>query len=464
MQGNIDIKKIAKDIIKNFKKKFINKKGFISRTYPISDRSIIDNFDDIVPFLDYFDEKEIIFSQLDLLENNSYEKELSVGGIIYSYKIDEYLGGLNHIYKNLNSIKAKDLLDDAIYKTKHYFIDNNNIHDIYDIKKQKSSNFYSSWASGLLETFLEIDTNNFKRNDNINLVESILKNWINDNFYTKYNIFPFRIKGYYFIEEINKKLNRYCVEYPSRVTERENFIKKYLFDREIIFKCKTFSNRFLNSGHWAQLMKSNTTPIFTMIELYRLTRNNYWQREISSWIDSALKKFTDKNFVPYSYWDTSNKKRTPSLVAGFILIDVLCDSYVFVNKEQSWIDAASKISKQCLSWSWGNDLIPMGPNIKFNHIDGQVDFSISIRKLSEIIGNNKLRNHSFKIMETVLNIQKSEEGFYTHIYENGKNKNIGANNIDPKYNGLLLKGLIHLQEKNKNIYDDEKLIDLFKDR
>ena len=36
-------------------------------------------------------------------------------------KIDEYLGGLNHIYKNLNSIKAKDLLDDAIYKTKHYF-------------------------------------------------------------------------------------------------------------------------------------------------------------------------------------------------------------------------------------------------------------------------------------------------------------------------------------------------------
>ena len=59
MQVNIDINEISKDIIKNFKKKFINKKGFISRTYPISDRSIIDNFDDIVPFLDYFDEKEI---------------------------------------------------------------------------------------------------------------------------------------------------------------------------------------------------------------------------------------------------------------------------------------------------------------------------------------------------------------------------------------------------------------------
>ena len=467
MSVKIDINKIQKKITKNFEKRFINKKGFISRTYPISNRSIIDNFDDIIPFLEYFNEKEIIFSQLNLLENSSYEKELSIGGIIYSYKIDEYLGGLNNIYKNLNSEKAKCLLDNAIYKTKNYFIKNNNIYDIYDLQKQKRSNFYSSWSSGLLETFLEIDTDKFKRNENISLVEPILKNWLNDNFYKKYNIFPFRsstIKSYYLIEEINNKFKRYCLEYPSRITERKNLFKKFLFDTEIIFKLKTLSNRFLNSGHWAQLMKSNTTPVFTMIELYRLTNNEYWEREISSWIDSAVDKFTDAKFTPYSYWYTSNKKRTPSLVAGFILIDVLCDSFMFVKKEQKWIDIASKISQQCLRWSWANHLIPMSPNMKFNHIDNQVDFSISIRKLSEIIGNNKLRNQSFKIMEAVLNLQNSEDGFYTHIYENGQNKYIGENNIDPKYNGLLLKGLIHLLEKDKNIYDNEKLIDLFKDR
>ena len=90
MWVKIDINKILKKITKNFEKRFINKKGFISRTYPISNRSIIDNFDDIIPFLEYFNQKEIIFSQLNLLENSSYEKELSIGGIIYSYKIDEY--------------------------------------------------------------------------------------------------------------------------------------------------------------------------------------------------------------------------------------------------------------------------------------------------------------------------------------------------------------------------------------
>ena len=118
----------------------------------------------------------------------------------------------------------------------------------------------------------------------------------------------------------------------------------------------------------------------------------------------------------------------------FILIDVLCDSYVFINKENIWLDAASKISKRCLSWSWANDLIPMAPNIKFNNIKGQVDFFNLIRKLPKIIGNSKLRNHSFKIMETILNIQNREEDFCTLIYENSKNKNIGGNNIDQKYN------------------------------
>ena len=149
---------------------------------------------------------------------------------------------------------------------------------------------------------------------------------------------------------------------------------------------------------------------------------------------------------------------------AFILIEALCDSYVFINKEKIWLYAASKIPKRCLSWSWANDLIPMGPNIKFNKIKVQVDLSISIRKLPEIIGNSKLRNHSFKIMETILNIQKREDDLYTLIYENTKNQNIGENNIDQKYNGLLFKCLIRLREKNKNIYYNEKLIDLFKDR
>ena len=67
-------------------------------------------------------------------------------------------------------------------------------------------------------------------------------------------------------------------------------------------------------------------------------------------------------------------------------------------------------------------------------------------------------------MEQTLIMHNSREGFYTHLFEDGSFKNLTQNTIDPKYNGLLLKGIIHLEEKNKEIYKNDYLIDLFKDR
>ena len=54
--------KIVESIANNFRNRFINKSGLISRSYPPEERSIIDNFDDIVPFLDYFGYSDIVFS------------------------------------------------------------------------------------------------------------------------------------------------------------------------------------------------------------------------------------------------------------------------------------------------------------------------------------------------------------------------------------------------------------------
>ena len=101
MSKKIEPRIIAKEICNNFKLKYINNKGLISRTYPPTERSIFDYFDDIVPFLDYFGEKDIILSQINLLDNESFEREMAFGGVIFSYKIDEYLGGLNHVWRSL---------------------------------------------------------------------------------------------------------------------------------------------------------------------------------------------------------------------------------------------------------------------------------------------------------------------------------------------------------------------------
>ena len=106
----------------------------------------------------------------------------------------------------------------------------------------------------------------------------------------------------------------------------------------------------------------------------------------------------------------------------------------------------------------------VAPCSEINHIDGQVDFAISIRRLGEITNNSHLKSYSFKLVEKNLKMHRSDMGFYTHIYQNGKNKNLPKNTIYPKYNVLLLKGLVHLEEKNAEIYNNEYLFDLFKDR
>ena len=94
----------------------------------------------------------------------------------------------------------------------------------------------------------------------------------------------------------------------------------------------------------------------------------------------------------------------------------------------------------------------------------QIDFGISIRKLAELTNNYTLREKSFNLVEQTLIMHNSKEGFYTHLYENGSYKKLPKHTIDPKYNGLLLKGLIHMEEKNNEIYENDHLIDLFKDR
>ncbi len=456
---------LVESIANNFRNKFINKSGLISRNYPPDERSIIDNFDDIVPFLDYFGYSDIIFSQIDILTPNSYEEEMSVNGVLFSYKIDEYVGGLNHIFRKYKNKKAEILLKDAIKKTFKYFIEGDQFSDIYDLNLKQRSKYYSTWSAGFLETILEVESID-KPKEFISDVNKILVAWIKSPFFLRHNLFPFRSSLFalnFSLEEFNSKLNNFCGEVPEKLIDHPNKFKNLLYKNFHLYKFKYGLNRYLRSGHWVQLMKSNTTPVFTMIEMYKITGEEIWYKSVSKWVESALEKLTDKHYNPYEIW-IENKKKNPSLTAGFIIIDVICDAYKFLNPNNNWLEQAIKIANKCLSWSWSNNLIPMTPYSEFNHIDNQIDFAISIRKLGEISNNAYLKSHSFKLVEKTLEMHRSDNGFYTHIYQNGNYKNLPKNEIDPKYNGLLLKGLVHLEEKDAEIYNNKYLIDLFKDR
>ena len=67
-------------------------------------------------------------------------------------------------------------------------------------------------------------------------------------------------------------------------------------------------------------------------------------------------------------------------------------------------------------------------------------------------------------MEKTLKFHRGEKGYFTHININGEPINYKINKFPPKYNSLLLKGVINLLTIDKSMYNDPELIDLFKDR
>lgn len=448
-----------------FRDEFVNDEGLISRTYPPSSRTLFDNFDDIAPFLLHFGHGDFLLDQVSRLGPESFEALLPTGEVLYSYKIDEYLGGLNAVYAGTGSPHARELLLDAIAKCRKYFLDGpETFSETYDLRRHERSPFFSPWSAGLLETFLELD---YLDRDLPLLVGNVLRHWISHPFFSDHGLFPFR--GTFDstrdrIDALGAVFQRWCAEPPSRGELGPGW-RAALRQHPAVFLGRTFWNRYLRSGRWVQLMKSNTTPVFTMIELHRRTGAPIWAGAIKRWIDAAIEHLIDTSGRPLSTWHPSGEGNgRPTLVAGFILIDVLCDASNAMGHRASWLDVAENIARTCLDWAWPNGLIPMFPGADRDHLDGQVDFSIALRRIGELKQCGDLRAHAFRLMNDALSLHRTPEGFCTHVDREGRPIRLPFNTVDPKYNGLLLKGLIHLSEPDRLIYDSPDLMDLFKDR
>ena len=99
------------------------------------------------------------------------------------------------------------------------------------------------------------------------LVIRIVEKWLNNPFFIKYNLFPFRwIDNHLtlFFNRIMSRFNRYCNHRPpTRLGQALTLLR---------IKISKFYYTYFFSGLYVQLMKSNTTFIFTLIELYRRTK------------------------------------------------------------------------------------------------------------------------------------------------------------------------------------------------
>lgn len=455
----------AESIVSRFRHQFLTSDGFIARDYPVGARTIFDNFDDLAPFLNWWGATDLLADQVTKLTLSDFGAKLPFGNLLHAYKIDEYIGGLNVVAKATGDRHCRALIDGAITECWELLGDPAlGLSEFYDLKLEARSPFFSPWSAGLLETFLELDD----CGDSLQpRVAEIIDRWWSHPYVLASGLFPFRgafDRMHSTTERFWALANRWAEEPPICWTHTQaNTLKDYLRRSGMINGLRKVKWEWGSSGLWSQLMKSNTTPIFLSIALFTRTQEPKWRQRIERWFTSVQGLLASPDGVRAVYRNGSDVGPA-TLVAGFISIDAACDAYWFVNRDQGLLEFAERIARSCLAWQWENGLVPMSRGADCDHLDGQVDFAIALRRIAELKRDEEFLDASIRLLQTAFRLHDTPAGYCTHVRHDGSVVELPRNTVDPKYNGLALKGLVSLATLGKDIYGSPELHDLFKDR
>jgi len=454
----MELNAVAEEIIHNIKTKYLDSNGMVSKTYPAGKETLYADLDDILPFMLYYGEREFIRNQIELSKKVTFKGMTTFNNKIISWRQDEYLGALCSYYRLFRDEDVKKLIQESFSSIQAYLIWDFNIVMCYDLSRREALPLISAWSGGLIEVFFE-NSDLFPkwREVGIDTADYML---MNDSF-LKYGVFNFKSHTE---SEIFNYLN-YNLYMPSDKINQLVNAQFYYLNRDTI-KNKVFESMVymflqLPTGALFQFMKANSNLIFALITGYRITRQTSYRRAIKRWINSIVEKMYSDGLV-YGLWHPLGNCRNPSFTESFVMIDILCDTYHFVTQDMDYLEMARDIADRWLYEQWENGLVPDIPRGKRNHLDNQTDFSISLKRLSELTGYEKYKEAGRAIFESALKYHKTEDGYVTSVSINGKS--VIGSPISPKYNGLLLKGIICWNNEQRKIYSDPEFYDLMKDR
>jgi hypothetical protein len=448
-----DIRNRAREIIAIIKNRFVRPDGLLARTYPPTDRTLFDNFDDLAPFFIYFEEQEFLLSQIRRIRelNEDIETLCAANGVLESKVCDEWLGGLYAVWKVTRNNLAFELLSESIEYINSHMIVEDFFSAAFYSRGRKTALYYEPWSAGVLELFCEV-RGEFPAE--FETAKRILRCWLEDDYFREFGLFPYRVFRSPSKQFIQKRIlsrhvpsERHSFSPPGRKTDG---LLGRIGNGMLVLKFN------LKSGWYSQLMKSNSTPAFTVLELYNITGDEYWKRCLERWINSALALFCDGGQVFGEYHPAIGYRRDSGVTPAFILCDVICDSAYFIPSLRSHLPAVKNILDFYCATKLPNGLIPYLDNGVYAHIDSQMDFAVSLRRYGELSSDRRYVHESMSLTERALELHYTPEGYVTYSGNNAKQV------IDPKYNALLLKGMINLLTEGESLY--EGYHSLFKDR
>jgi hypothetical protein len=179
------------ELIGLIKTEFLNDDGLLSASFPPSKRTMLDHFDDIVPFFIFFGEADFLVNQAKIVK----EKNLSLFDIcsrqnmLLARNVDEYIGGLYSLWQETKEPEVKQILDQALLCVGDKLLKNEFFYGAYHQKSNKTGKYYEPWSAGLLETCCEMRENYPEK---FAQAEKILSSWLASEYFKKYRLFPYR--------------------------------------------------------------------------------------------------------------------------------------------------------------------------------------------------------------------------------------------------------------------------------
>ncbi len=454
---DLEVSRKARELVDLIKTRFITANGLLARNYPVTHRTLFTDFDDIAPFFIFLDETEFLLSQVRIIRQKG-ESLLSLctaDGVLVTRTIDEWFGGLYALWKETADNVTFGLLEESVEFVLEYLMKDGFFSAAFYPDSKKAVSFYEPWSAGLLETFCEMRDRfpvGFEQ------AQKVLRDWVQDDYFSEYHLFPYRMYSSPVKKFIQKKIlsgffpirshsKSPTVVGPCRTRVLKTLVKQFIF--------------YSINGLYSQLMKSNSTCAFALLEFYKATGDEFWLQNLIRWILSAIENFCDNGKVYMEFVPKSGAKRNAGITPAFILTDVICDTVYFAEDYiAQYKDRLISVVKEIIDYAWQsrleNGLIPYRDGGDFAHIDSQVDFGVSFRRYAQLTGRQSYKDKSIELTKKVLEVHYSPDGYFTY------SGNVPRTIIDPKYNALLLKGFANLITIDEPLYPN--YYSLFKDR
>lgn len=457
------VERRAAQLINLIKTRFVLPNGLLSRQYPPRDRTIFDNFDDLAPFFLFFGEEEFLLKQVRLIRKNG-DTMISLcmeDGVLATSAIDEWFGGLHALWTRTRDPSVFELLNESVEFVLSHLFDGDFLSAAF-VRNRGPMPFYEPWSAGLLETFCEMRgefPQAFER------AQTTMRAWVNEEYFKRYGLFPYRV----FRSKAKNLMHHFALSHlPPRSHTRAVSPARSKKPRELLRTALMHFRFETTTGWYSQLMKSNSTPAFTLLELHRATGESFWLDCLERWIKAALEAFCEGGLVYSEYLPMVRRRCDPAATPAFIMVDVLCDAArAHPERFERHLSHARAILDEHWQQRGAAGLIPEATGSTHApqahtraHIDRQVDFSVSLRRYAELTGDNAYRARAATLMLAALERHGTPDGFITFTSDSPLSEVTRV--IDPKYNALVLKGLANLLTLDEPLYG--KYDALFKDR